>query len=369
VQEATAALGGYGRIFKEIVRLAGKVPQISVVSGMSAGGGSYAPALTDFIVMTRSANMFLTGPRVVRQALGEEVTPEDLGGSRVHSRNGVCQFVVPTDIDAAFLVRELLSYLPQSASDAPPDAPAREPLGDNPGACVPRATRHVYDIRTVIEGIVDAGHLLEVSPRWARNMVTGFARLDGRAIGVIANQPRALGGVIDSASSQKAASFVSRCDTFGVPLVVLVDTPGFLPGSAQEGLGVIRHGATLLHAFARATVPKVTVVLRQAYGGAYITMNSKDLGADFAFAWPRARIGIMGAQQAVGLVHRAEIAAAPDPAGHTLELAERYAEEHQNAHAAAQDGFIDEVIAPHETRDRLARALRTLSGKQGNREP
>ena len=363
VHEATAALGGYGRIFKEIVALAGRVPQISIISGVSAGGGSYAPALTDFIVMTRDADMFLTGPAVVGEALGEEVGAHELGGSAVHARNGVCQFVVPTDIDAAFLARDLLSYLPQNSAEAPPCIRPEPPPGQNPGACVPRETRRVYDVREVARAVVDGGRLLEVSPRWAKNILTAFARLDGLPIGVVANQPRWLGGVIDSAASQKAARFVRTCDSFGIPLVVLVDTPGFLPGTRQEREGVIRHGASLVSAFAAATVPRFSVVLRQAYGGAYITMNSKDLGADFAFAWPRARIGIMGANQAVKIIHRREIAAAEDNDAHRVELATRYAAEYQNAHAAAAEGFVDEVIAPHETRARLIGALATPLGR------
>jgi acetyl-CoA carboxylase carboxyltransferase component len=367
MQEATAALGGYARIFKQTVALSGRVPQISVLTGISAGGGSYAPALTDFIVMTKAANMFLTGPGVVRAALGEEVTPSELGGSRVHARNGVCQFVVPTDIDAAFLARELLSYLPQNSSEDPPDAAVEPALMDDPGACVPRETRRVYDIRDVVRGIVDGGKILEVSPRWARNMVTGFARLDGRSIGVVANQPRYLGGVINSAGSRKAARFVRTCNAFGLPLVVFVDTPGYLPGKSEEQRGVISHGAELLHAFAGATVPRLTVVLRQAYGGAYITMNAKDLGADFDFAWPRARIGIMAASQVVSIIDRREIEAATDPEELRLALAEGYATEHQSAQIAASEGFIDEVISPTETRGRLAGALRTLAGKRRGR--
>jgi acetyl-CoA carboxylase carboxyltransferase component len=363
VQEATAALGGYGRIFRHTVLLSGQVPQISIISGTSAGGGSYAPALTDFIVMTKTANMFLTGPSIVRSALGEDVTGHDLGGAHVHARNGVCQFVVPTDIDAAFLARELLGHLPQSAGAPLPEIEPEDAPVDNPGACVPRDTRRVYDVRDVISGIVDAGRLLEVSPRWARNMVTAFVRLEGRPVGVVANQPHHLGGVINSDASQKAARFVRTCDRFGLPVVALVDTPGFLPGRREEARGVIRHGATLLDAFSSATVPRLTVVLRQAYGGAYITMNSKDLGADFAFAWPRARIGIMAALQAVAFMYRREIAAARDPVARQIELSEEYAAEHQNAHAAAAGGFVDEVIAPAETRSRLCAALRTLEGK------
>ena len=267
MQEATAALSGYGRIFRQTAALSGHVPQISVISGVSTGGGSYAPALTDFIVMTKSAKMFLTGPGIVRAAIGEEVTPDELGGTAVQSRNGVSQFVVPTEIDAAFLVRELLSYLPQNSSESPPDAAPEDPSGDNPGACVPRETRRVYDIREVVRRCVDGGKILEVSPRWARNMVTAFARLEGRAVGIVANQPRYLGGAIDARASEKAARFVRTCDTFCVPIVTLVDTPGFLPGRREEGRGVIRHGAALLQAYSEATVPRVTIVLRQAYGG------------------------------------------------------------------------------------------------------
>ncbi|HEX8053865.1 MAG TPA: carboxyl transferase domain-containing protein, partial [Thermoleophilaceae bacterium] len=233
MQEATAALGGYGRIFRETIALSDCVPQISIIAGTSAGGGSYAPALTDFVVMTKEARMFLTGPAIVRAATGEDTDAATLGGQAVHARNGVSHFVVPTDIDAAFLTRELLSYLPQNTSESPPDAEPHGPIGDNPGASVPRETRRVYDVRGVVRAIVDAGRMLEVAPRWARNMVTGFARLDGRAVGIVANQPWHLGGVIDSDASEKAASFVSTCDRFRVPLVVLVDTPGFLPGLRQ----------------------------------------------------------------------------------------------------------------------------------------
>jgi acetyl-CoA carboxylase carboxyltransferase component len=365
VQEATAALGGYARIFHEMVRLGARAPQISVITGLSAGGGAYAPALSDFIIMTREAKMFLTGPGVVRQALGEEVTAAELGGSAVHSRNGVSEFVVADDAAAVVLVRRLLSYLPQNTDERPAPMRAREPQpSSDPGACVPVQTRRGYDVRDVIARIVDGDSVLEVAPHWARNIVTAFARLEGEAIGVVANQPRYLGGVLDVESSRKAARFVNTCDRFGVPLIVLVDTPGFLPGSRQEERGVIRHGAELLRAFAGATVPRVSVVLRQAYGGAYITMNAKDLGADFAFAWPGAQIGIMAASQAMAITARREIAAAGDPQARLVELSERYAAEHQNAHAAAGEGFVDEVIEPTETRARLAAALRVLGRKR-----
>lgn len=366
MQEALAALNGYARVFSRTVALSGRVPQISVMSGVSAGGGSYASALTDFVVMTRSANMFLTGPDVVRKALGEEVTMPELGGAAVHARNGVCQFVAPDEADAAALVGELLSYLPQNAAQEPPVELPQPPLGENPGSYVPRETRQVYDVRDVARAICDGGRLLEVSPRWGRNMVTAFARLDGRSVGLIANQPQHKGGCIDLDASQKGASFIRTCDAFGLPLLVLVDTPGFLPGRRQEQHGIIRHGAGLLHAFAAARVPRLTVILRQAYGGAYITMNARDLGADFAFAWPRAQIGIMSAAQAVSIIERRQIEGAPDPEQHRITLAERYAAEHQSAHAAAREGFIDEVIAPSETRARLCGALTTLArGRRG----
>jgi acetyl-CoA carboxylase carboxyltransferase component len=363
MQEGTSALAGYARVFRANVELSGRVPQISVVTGTSAGGGVYSPALTDFVVMTHHASMFLTGPKVVGEVTGERVSAEELGGTRVHERNGVCQFVVPNEVDGAVLARDLLSYLPQNAWESPPESEPQDTITDNPGACVPRETSRVYDVRQVVRGIVDAGVLLEVAAKWARNIVTGFARIDGRPVGIVANQARYLGGVIDAAASQKAARFVRTCNAFGLPIIVLVDTPGFMPGTKQEGAGVIRHGAKLLHAFAEAHVPTVTVILRQAYGGGYITMNSKDLGADFAFAWPRAAIGIMGAKQAVGIIHKRQIAAADDPHEEIERLAETYSAEHQGAWAAARDGVIDEVVLPAETRPRLCAALGALAAK------
>ncbi|MGH2944378.1 MAG: acyl-CoA carboxylase subunit beta, partial [Solirubrobacteraceae bacterium] len=313
MQEGLAALNGYARIFAEHVAMSGQVPQISVITGTSAGGGSYSPALTDFVVMTDAASMFLTGPAVVREVTGEDVSARQLGGPAVHARNGVCQFSVPTDIDAIFLVRQLLTYLPASTWDAPPVALSAEPAGPDPGGTVPLDGRRAYDVRDAIDGIVDADSFLESAADWAPNLVTALARIDGTPVGIVANQPRHLGGVIDADASQKGARFVRTCNAFGLPLVVLVDTPGFLPGSKQEAIGVIRHGAKLLHAFAEATVPRFTVVLRKAFGGAYITMNSKDLGADLYLAWSRAELGIMGAEQAVGVVHRRALAAAEDP--------------------------------------------------------
>jgi acetyl-CoA carboxylase carboxyltransferase component len=360
MQEGLAALGGYGRIFRETVRLSGTVPQISVVSGLSAGGGAYSPALTDWVVMTREASMFLTGPRVVRDALGEEVTPAELGGSRVQQRNGVCHFVTETEVDAVHLARDLLGFLPQRAGSSPPAREPRRAPGQDPGVVVPAEARRVYDVREVIRRVVDEGEFLEVAGGWARNLVTAFARIDGRSVGVIANQPRHLGGILDAQSSQKGARFVSKCDSFGIPLIVLVDTPGFMPGVRQETAGVIRFGATLVHAFAAATVPRITVILRKAFGGAFITMNSKDLGADLVFAWPQAEIGVMGAKPAVRIIHRREVEAADDPSTIEARLAAEYAVTHLRSEVAAGSGYIDELIAPAETRARLAGGLRIL---------
>jgi acetyl-CoA carboxylase carboxyltransferase component len=364
IQEAMAALSGYARIFRRTVELSARVPQISVVSGVAAGGGAYAPALTDFVVMVRSASMFLTGPAVVRQAIGEDVTMSGLGGADVHARNGVCQLVARDEAEAASLARTLLSYLPQSVFEDPPRAAAQAPLARALAQSVPQDTRKVYDVRDVACGLVDRGELLELSPRWARNMVTAFARIDGRAIGIVANQPLYRGGALDVDASQKAATFVRTCDTFGLPLVVLVDTPGFLPGRAQERRGIIREGADLLRAFAAASVPRLTVILRHAYGGAYITMNSRDLGADHVFAWPQVRIGIMSPLQAVGIAERHEIARSAHPTARVHALAERYATEHQDVHVVAGEGFVDEVIAPAETRERLSWALATISRRR-----
>jgi acetyl-CoA carboxylase carboxyltransferase component len=361
LQEGHAALAGYGRIFRASVELSRKVPQVSVVSGISAGGGAYSPALTDFVAMTAESRMFLTGPKVVQEALGEEISMEDLGGPRVHGRNGVCHLVAD-DIDAAIAsTRHLLGLLPQSIGGPLPIAAVRDPDGTDPGSHVPANQRKVYDVRDVAASILDQGSFLELSPRWASNMVTGIARLEGRPVGLIANQPRRLGGVIDAAASEKAALFVAACDRFRLPLVVFVDTPGFMPGKRQEEAGVIRHGASLLRAFAGASVPKVTLVLRKAFGGAAITMNSKDLGADVVYAWPGAQIGIMAAQQAVGIVHRRALAAADGPSRD--ELAEAYAAEHLTAPAAAASGWVDDVIDPDASRDRLAWALRSLGGR------
>ena len=360
MQEGTAALAGYGRIFRHTVALTGVVPQISVVSGFSAGGGAYSPALTDLILMTEDAAMFLTGPWVVHEALGEEVDASTLGGPRVHDRNGVCHLVERDELAAASRVRELLSYLPSAAGTSPPRAVAVAPASPDPGAFVPSEPRRAYDVRDALAGIIDSDSLLELFPRWARNVVTGFARLDGRPVGIVANQPHYLGGVLDAEGSEKAARFVNFCNSFGVPLIAVVDTPGFMPGSRQERAGVIRHGASLVRAFAAARVPKLTVVLRKSYGGAYITMNSRDLGADLVLAWPDAELGIMSARAAVSITARRQLRAADDPEAELVRLAAEYADEHLAAEAAAAAGFVDEIVAPVETRARLAWALEAL---------
>jgi acetyl-CoA carboxylase carboxyltransferase component len=358
LQDGAAALAGFGRIFSENVALSGRAPQISVITGTAAGGGCYSPALTDFVVMNNRSSMFLTGPKIVKHALGEEVSASDLGGVGVHERNGVCDFVADGDVEAIMLVRELLGYLPRNAHERPRIADSEPPHGDgDPTAPLPDRSRSFYDVREVIRRLVDGGRLLEVAPRWARNLVVGFARLEGHPVAVVANQARHLGGIIDVAGSQKGAKFVRTCDAFGLPLLVLVDTPGFMPGTRQEQAGVIRHGAELVRAFAAARVPRATVILRKAFGGAFITMNSKDLGATVAFSWPNAEIGIMSADAAVEIIHGRELAGSSSRHTRAEYLARRYAEEHLSAQAAVRRGAIDALIDPRDTRERVAAAL------------
>jgi acetyl-CoA carboxylase carboxyltransferase component len=361
MQEGLAALSGYGSIFREHVALSGLVPQISIVCGPAAGGSAYGPALNDFVIMTARSAMFLTGPAVVTEVTGEDIDMNSLGGTRVHERNGVCHLTAPTEVDAALMARDLLAYLPQHGGDTQHVWPSVDAPAGPPDQAVPSQSRKVYDVRHVAAALVDGGRLMEISPRWSRNIVCALGRVEGRAIGIIANQPEHLGGVLDASAAQKAARFVRTCNSFGLPLLVLVDTPGFLPGSRQEKDGVIRHGAKLVHAFAEATVPSVTVILRKAFGGAFIAMNSKALGADYVFAWPNAEVGVMGAEQAVGILNRREIAAADDPAVHRRSLAGDYSAEHLHVDGATADGFIDEAIAPSATRQRISSCLETLA--------
>lgn len=352
LQEGVAALSAYGAIFRE--QALARVPQITLIGGACAGGAAYSPALGDFVVMVgRDARLFLTGPSVVEQVTSEQISAEDLGGPRVHAANGVAHLIADDDSSAVKLLHELLGYLPSVLGGTPPRVAGIDPPVGCPADHLPAGARQVYDVRDVITALVDGGGHLELAARWARNMVTALARLDGRPVGVIANQACYLGGTIDSAASEKGSWFVDLCDRLALPLVVLVDTPGFLPGANQERAGIIRHGSALLRSFARATTPRLTVTLRQAYGGAHIVMNSRDLGADLTLAWPRARIGIMGAVQAVAIAERRAIAAGTD----VEELAERYASTHLGVDVAAADGFVDEIVSPSATRERLIRAL------------
>jgi acetyl-CoA carboxylase carboxyltransferase component len=368
LQQGVAALGGFGRIFFENVALAGRSPQISVITGVAAGGASYSPALTDFVVMTSRASMFLTGPRIVKLALGEDVTPSALGGVKVHARNGVCDLVAVDDRDAARLARDLLGYLPQNSAQPSPAAQAEDPTGSDPAGVLPPRSRSHYDVRELIVRIVDGGRFREVSELWARNMVVGFARLEGRAVAVIANQARYRGGIIDVEASRKASKFIRTCDALHIPMLVLVDTPGFMPGSRQEAAGVIGHGAELLRAFAAARSPRVTVIVRKAFGGAFITMNSKDLGADASFCWPQAEIGIMSAESAVEIIHARRLRAARI-ADLPARLARRYARDSLSLDIALRCGAIDAVIDPAETRRRVVAALRLDSTRSTRWDP
>jgi propionyl-CoA carboxylase beta chain len=358
IQEGVAALDGYGAIFRANVRLSGRVPQISVVLGPCAGGAVYSPALTDIVIMQRNrAHMFLTGPRVVQAVTHEEITLEELGGAEMHStRSGLVHLATDSAAEALDLVRAVLSFLPNSCWELPPMGIPAEP---EPMPQLPANTRMAYDVRTVICGIVDTGSFLELQPRFARNLVIGFARIDGCPVGVVANQPRAMAGVLDIQASEKGARFVRLCDAFGLPLITLVDTPGFLPGRDQETGGVIRKGAKLLYAYAEATVPRVTVILRKAFGGAYIVMNSRSLGADAVFSWPDAEISVMGAEGAIDVIFRKDLKT--DPA-RAPEFLERYRAEAMVAQISAERLSVDEIIPQDQTRLVVASTLRSLAG-------
>lgn len=363
LQDGLEALAGYGEIFSRITRLSGVVPQLSIISGVCAGGGAYAPALTDLVVMTRQAAMFLTGPGVVAQVTGEHLDAPELGGHQVHAANGVAHLIADDDAHAARLARDVLSHLPSRAGERAPRATPEPATGEDPGTSVPADPRRPYDVRRPAAALVDGGRLLELQADWAPNLVTALARIDGRPVGVVANQPCRLAGTLDAEAAQKGARFVRFCHAYGVALLTLVDTPGFLPGSAQETGAVIRHGAKLVHAYAEADVPKLTVSLRKSYGGAHIAMSSLSLGADLALAWPGAQLGVMGAEQAVGIVDRRAIAAAEDPAAERAARALAYADEHLGAHVAAAGGHVDDVVEPAHTRERLVQALRTMDGR------
>jgi acetyl-CoA carboxylase carboxyltransferase component len=369
IQEGAASLAGYGYVFERNVRASGVIPQISVIMGPCAGGAVYSPAITDFTFMVReTSHMFITGPDVIKAVTGEEVTFEELGGAMTHaSRSGVASFVSQDEEECLAMVRHLLSYLPSNnLEDAPAFAPVDDPDRRDEGLThvIPDSAREPYDMHEVIRRIVDDGDFFEVFPFWAMNVVTGFARLDGRAVGVVANQPKVLAGTLNIDASEKAARFVRTCDAFNIPIVTFVDVPGFLPGTDQEYQGIIRHGAKLLYAFTEATVPRLTVITRKAYGGAYLVMNSKHLRADVSFAWPTAEIAVMGPEGAVNVVFRKQIEKAEDPVTARAELIQQYQDKFATPYIAAERGFIDDVIEPAETRPRLIKALRMLSTKR-----
>ncbi len=374
IQEGIRGLAGYGEMFTRNVLASGVVPQLSVMMGPSAGGSVYAPALTDFVIMVRNTSyMFLTGPEVVRAVTGEEVTTEELGGAMVHNaHSGVAHFLAEDEAHALELVRLLLSYLPQNNTEDPPHAVSSDPIDRQDASLltvVPSAADQSYDVKQVIQAVVDYGSFLEVQPYFARNAVVGFARMAGFVVGIVANQPSFLAGVLDIDASDKIAHFVRVCDAFNIPILTFVDTPGFLPGVNQEHYGVIRHGAKIIYAYVEATVPKISLILRKAMGGAYIAMSSKQMRSDLAFAWPTAQIAVMGAEGAVRILHRKDLARAEDPAQLEAKFIQEYREAFFNPYIAAELGFIDDIIDPRETRPRLIRALAYLRTKVQQNPP
>lgn len=367
VQEGIGSLSGYGRVFHANVLLSGAVPQISLICGPCAGGAAYSPALTDFIIQTRQAQMFITGPQVIKQVTGEDVTAEELGGAEAHMvHSGVIHFIADDDLHAIALCHKLLSFLPANNLEDPPQLESDRSVEANPALenILPDESKKGYDVRAVIESIVDFGDFFEVQAGHAMNIVVGFARICGGSVGIIANQPSVLAGALDINASSKAARFIRFCNAFNIPLVTLVDVPGFMPGVQQEYGGIIRHGAKLLFAYAAATVPKITVILRKSYGGAYLAMCGKDLDADRVFAWPTAEIAVMGAEGAAEIVFRKEIAEAADPAQRRQELIQDYRDTFSNPYVAAEQRLVDSVIEPKDTRRHIAQALEYLKIKR-----
>jgi propionyl-CoA carboxylase beta chain len=369
IQEGASSLAGYGYIFDRNVRCSGVIPQISVIMGPCAGGAVYSPAITDFVLMVKeTSHMFITGPEVIKAVTGEEVTFEELGGALTHaSRSGIAGFTAEDEQDCLAQVRYLLSFLPSNNLEDPPSyTPTDQPdrRDESLNSVVPDSPKAPYDMKDVIKRVVDDGVFYEVFSLWAMNIVIGFARLDGQSVGIVANQPKVLAGTLDFDSSEKAARFIRFCDAFNIPILTFVDVPGFLPGTAQEYGGIIRRGAKLLYAFTEATVPRITVITRKAYGGAYVVMNSKHLRADASYAWPTAEIAVMGSEGAVNIIYRKEIQSAPDPAAKRAELIGDYEERFSNPYIAAERGYVDDVIEPAETRPRLIQALRMLRTKR-----
>src|SRR5471030_545718 len=374
IQEGVVSLGGYADIFLRNTLASGVIPQISAIMGPCAGGSVYSPAITDFVVMVKDTSyMFVTGPDVLKTVTHEEVSKEELGGAMTHNAtSGVAHFAVPDDRECLRLIRELLSYLPSNNLEDPPrratqdSADREDPALDR---IVPQSPNQPYDMLEVIHLIVDEGYFLEVHHHYAKNILVGFARLDGRPVGIVANQPAVLAGTLDIDASVKAARFVRFCDAFNIPLVTFEDVPGFLPGTVQEYGGIIRHGAKLLFAFAEATVPKVTVITRKAYGGAYCVMSSKHIRTDANFAWPTAEIAVMGPEGAVNILYKREIDAAPDKEAARAKRVAEFKEKFANPYIAASRGFVDEVIHPRETRRKLITALRNLENKRDKNPP
>jgi propionyl-CoA carboxylase beta chain len=368
IQEGAASLAGYADIFLRNTLSSGVVPQISAIMGPCAGGAVYSPAITDFTVMVKNRSyMFITGPEVIRTVTHEEVTKEELGGALAHAtKSGVCHFAAEDDAHALALMRRLLSYLPQNNHDDPPRRVSNDPPDrreESLNSLVPENPNRPYDIKRAVRGIVDDGEFLEVHEHFANNIVVGFARLDGRSVGIVANQPAVLAGVLDIDASRKAARFVRFCDAFNIPLITFEDVPGFLPGVSQEHGGIITHGAKLLYAFAEATVPKLTIITRKAYGGAYCVMASKHLRTDLNLAWPTAEIAVMGADAAVEILYRKELSGASDAARAKKQKADEYRERFANPYVAAERGYVDAVIEPADTRRRLIAGLRLLETK------
>jgi acetyl-CoA carboxylase carboxyltransferase component len=369
IQEGVVSLASYGGIFFRNVKASGVIPQISVILGPCAGGAVYSPAMTDFIFMVKGvSNMYITGPDVVKTVTGEDVSHEDLGGAIAHAtKSGVANFVADDETSCIEAVRYLLSFLPANNLE---DPPFFEPEDDPERPCdalmglLPESSNRAYDMKAVIADIVDDGDFFEYFPLWAQNIVVGFARLDGHVIGIVGNQPQVLAGCLDIDASEKAARFVRTCDAFNIPLVTFVDVTGFLPGTDQEWGGIIRHGAKLLYAYCEATVPRVQIITRKGYGGAFVVMNSKSIGADLAFAWPSAEIAVMGAEGAASIIFRKDIDTASDPESKRAELILEYEDRFLNPYQAAERGYIDDVIDPRDTRKTLARALRMLRTKR-----
>ncbi len=369
IQEGVDSLSGYGDVFFRNARYSGVVPQISAILGPCAGGAVYSPAMTDFVLMARGTSyMFITGPEVIKSVTKEVVTLEELGGADVHAKlSGVAHLEGVDDADVLATIRQLLAYLPQSAREKPPLRATKDPDSRETSellAVVHPDQRRPYPMIDVVKGVVDDREFLEIQPDFAKNMIVGFAHLGGQAVGVVANNPRHLAGTLDSDASDKAARFIRTCDAFNVPIVTFVDVSGFMPGVAQEHAGIIRHGAKMLYAYAEATVPKVTLIVRKSYGGAYLAMNSRDMGADVVLAWPTGAVAVMGAEGAANIIYRRDIQKAQDPAATRAARIAEYKRRFDNPYAAAERGYIDDVIDPKDTRRRLISSLRMLEGKE-----